>query len=100
GEAKALAAVWRGRESDFNFPKTVLLGWLNDARRDLFFCARKNRLVEFPHALQIRWQQRKAKLVGFKEGWKTYRQNPSETISTTLPVWTKPIMSLEQKESL
>jgi len=101
GEAKALAAVWRGRASDFNFPKTVLLGWLNDARRDLFFCARKKRLSELPHVMQIRWQQRKAKLVGFREGWKTYREkNSSEIISSPLPVWAKPVISLEQKESL
>jgi rhamnosyltransferase len=101
GEAKALAAVWNGKAGDFNFPKTVLLGWLNDARRDLFFCARKNRLSELPHAMQIRWQQRKAKLVGFREGWKTYREkNASEIISTPLPVWAKPVISLEQKESL
>ena len=101
GEAKALAAVWQGRAGDFNFPKTVLLGWLNDARRDLFFCARKNRLHEFPHAMQIRWQQRKAKLVGFREGWKTFREkNSAEIISAPLPVWAKPVISLEQKESL
>ncbi len=74
GEARALAAVWDGRRSDFNWPRTVLLGWLNDARRDLLFCARNRRLREFPHAMRIRWQQRKARLAGFKEGWAFYRQ--------------------------
>ena len=97
GEAKALAAVWTGRAGDFNFPRTVLLGWLNDARRDLFYCARKHRLAEWPHASQIRWQQRKAKLAGFQDGWKTYRENAPELVSTGLPAWVKPVISLEQK---
>jgi rhamnosyltransferase len=73
GEARALAAVWTGRCEDFNWPRTVLLGWLNDARRDLMFCSRTNRLREWPHALRVRWRQRRARLDGFVDGWKTYR---------------------------
>ena len=75
GEARALAAVWPGNRTDFNFARTVLLGWLNDARRDLQFCVRTHRLREWPHALRIRWQQRRAKLAGFKDGWAVYRRN-------------------------
>jgi rhamnosyltransferase len=73
GEAKALAAVWNNAPSEINFPKTVVLGWTNDARRDLLFCARQKRLNEWPHAARIRWQQRRAKLAGFREGWNHYR---------------------------
>jgi rhamnosyltransferase len=73
GESKALAAVWNDAPTEINFPKTVLLGWTNDARRDLLFCARQKRLSEWPHAARIRWQQRRAKLAGFREGWKFYR---------------------------
>jgi GT2 family glycosyltransferase len=73
GEAKALAAVWHEAPSQINFAKTVVLGWTNDARRDLIFCAQRNRLREWPHAARIRWQQRRAKLAGFREGWKFYR---------------------------
>jgi rhamnosyltransferase len=73
GEAKALAAVWPGSPGDFNWPRTLLLGWLNDLRRDLFFCARKRRLREFGFAVRIRWRQRRAKLAGFKAGWDCYR---------------------------
>ena len=73
GEAKALAAVWNDAPTEINFPKTVLLGWANDARRDLIFCAQQKRLREWPHAARIRWQQRRAKLAGFREGWKFYR---------------------------
>lgn len=73
GEAKALAAVWNGTPAQINFPKTVLLGWTNDARRDLLFCSRKKCLHEWPHAARIRWHQRRAKLAGFREGWKFYR---------------------------
>jgi rhamnosyltransferase len=73
GEAKALAAVWNDAPGEINFPKTVVLGWTNDARRDLLFCARQKRLNEWPHAARIRWQQRRAKWAGFREGWKHYR---------------------------
>jgi hypothetical protein len=77
GEAKALAAVWNDAPDRINFSKTVLLGWTNDARRDLFFCARQKRLTEWPHAARIRWEQRRAKLAGFREGWNFYRYNKS-----------------------
>ncbi len=73
GEARALAAVWRRSPSDINWPRTVFLGWMNDVRRDLQYCAREGRWSEWPHAAQIRWQQRLAKLEGFKDGWKRYR---------------------------
>lgn len=73
GEAKALAAVWNGVPGQVNFPRTVLLGWTNDARRDLQFCSREKRLHEWPHAARIRWHQRRAKLAGFREGWRFYR---------------------------
>jgi len=75
GEARALAAVWSGTPGQINWPQTVLLGWLNDVRRDFLFCARTRRLNEVPHAAQIRWQQRRAKLAGFKDGWHFYREN-------------------------
>lgn len=73
GEARALAAIWKGVPGEINWPKTVLIGWLNDVRRDLLYCIRQRRLREVPHAAQIRWQQRRAKLAGFKEGWNFYR---------------------------
>jgi rhamnosyltransferase len=74
GEAKALAAVWTGNRHDVNWRRTVVLGWINDLRRDASFCAREGRLKELPHAARIRWRQRMAKLTGFREGWKFYRE--------------------------
>lgn len=94
GEARALAAVWPGRRTDFNWPRTVLLGWLNDARRDLMFCARQRRLLEWPHALRIRWRQRRAKLAGFKDGWAAYREQSGANHPTIQAV---PTVSLERK---
>lgn len=88
GEARALAAVWAGERTDFNFMRTALLGWLNDARRDLFFCARKKRLAEWPDALRIRWQQRQARLAGFEDGWKTYRESGVPN-RINPPLWTE-----------
>ncbi len=73
GESRALAAVWQHSPRKVNWPSTVLLGWVNDVRRDLQFCARNGRLSEWPHAAQIRWQQRRARLDGFRDGWKFYR---------------------------
>jgi rhamnosyltransferase len=73
GEARALAAVWRRRSWEINWPGTVLLGWMNDVRRDFQFCAHQGRLAEWPHAARIRWQQRRAKLDGFRDGWEFYR---------------------------
>ncbi len=83
GEAKALAAVWNGEPEQINFPKTVLLGWTNDARRDFLFCSREKCLQEFPHAARIRWQQRRAKLAGFREGWSFYRNGSATTHNHT-----------------
>lgn len=74
GEAKALAAVWTGSPREVNWVRTVLLGWLNDVRRDTRYCARTGRLGELPHAAAIRWQQRRGRLSGFKAGWDHYRQ--------------------------
>ena len=76
GEAKALAAVWNGKRSDINWPRTVLSGWINDVRRDFLFCCRTRQLSELPHAARIRWQQRQAKVAGFAAGWDFYRTNP------------------------
>jgi rhamnosyltransferase len=84
GEGRAIAAMWNGPAGDFNFTRTVALGWLNDARRDLGFCARTGRLREWPHALRIRWRQRRARLAGFRAGWRDYRTAPHDT---TAPVW-------------
>ena len=74
GDARALAATWSGSAGDFNFPKTVLLGWVQDLRKDLKFCRRERRLGELTHAAQIRWHQRRGRLDGFRQGWKDYQQ--------------------------
>ena len=49
--------------------KTVLLGVASDARHDLRYCAAHRRLREFPHAVLTRWQQRRGKLQGLRQGW-------------------------------
>jgi rhamnosyltransferase len=73
GEARALAAVWEREPSGVNWWKTFCMGWLNDLRRDLVYCARSRRLWEFPHAAGIRFQQRRARVAGFRDGWQFYR---------------------------
>ena len=81
GEARALAAVWTRRADQLNWTRTVLLGWFNDLRRDFLFCARRGCLAELPHAARIRWNQRCAKLAGFKAGWAFYRQATAQPIA-------------------
>ncbi|PYM16706.1 MAG: glycosyl transferase family 2 [Verrucomicrobia bacterium] len=89
GEGRALAAVWSGSPNGLNFFETVLFGWLNDLRRDLRFCLRNRRFKELPEAAKIRWQQRRARLAGFKQGWAAYRLNlSSATINP--PTWAQP----------
>lgn len=73
GDAKALAASWQGGRDEFNFAKTVLLGWVSDLRHDVRYCVSRRRPGEIAHAALIRWQQRLGKLRGFHDGWKVYR---------------------------
>jgi rhamnosyltransferase len=52
------------------------------------FCARSHRLDEWPHALLIRWQQRRSRLAGFRAGWAAYRENhPKDAVHP--PVWSE-----------
>jgi len=74
GEAWALAMMGSGRPEDFTPVRTVFLGWLNDARKDLRYCRHTRRLHEWPHALRIRWERRRGLLDGFKAGWSMHRQ--------------------------
>jgi rhamnosyltransferase len=80
GEAKALAAVWNGSPAEMNWPRTVLLGCLNDLRRDFSYCVRNGRMSEFLHAARIRWSQRRARLAGFRAGWDFYRKDDPQPI--------------------
>jgi rhamnosyltransferase len=70
GDARALGQTWAGGPGDFNWLKTVALGWLNDLRHDLKYCVRSRDLGQLPHAARIRWHQRCGKLAGFRQGWR------------------------------
>jgi rhamnosyltransferase len=83
GDARAMAASWTGGRGDLSFPRTVVLGWLQDVRKDLAFCARHQRLHEWPHAARIRWNQRRGRLAGFRQGWTDYRTHPVTSASAT-----------------
>jgi rhamnosyltransferase len=86
GDAKALAASWQGSPAEFNFVKTRVLGWVSDFRHDLSFCWREKRLRELPHAAHIRWEQRRGKLDGFRDGWTVYRQSNDEDPRSNEPL--------------
>ncbi len=68
GDARAIGQAWQGSASECNWLKTVVLGWISDIRHDIRWCAQNHRLHEVLHALHIRWQQRRAKLSGFRAG--------------------------------
>jgi rhamnosyltransferase len=86
GEGRALAAVWNRPGAPSGWWRNVLVGWLNDARRDWMFGARTRRLNEWPHGLLIRWQQRLGKRAGFRDGWAAYRQGPNRS-EVNPPAW-------------
>ncbi len=69
GDARAIGKAWTGSPGEFNWPKTVLLGWVSDVRHDVRFCLREGKISEVVHAAGIRWQQRRGKLAGFRQGW-------------------------------
>lgn len=69
GEAWALAAVWKQDPAPITRRRKLLLGWINDARRDLTYCRRTRRMREWPHAVRIRWEQRIGRRAGFLAGW-------------------------------
>jgi rhamnosyltransferase len=86
GEGRALAAVWNESRANPTWWRNVFLGWMNDVRRDVMYCARTRRLNEWPHALRIRGQQRSGQLAGFRHGWAAYRQ-PRNCSPITPPTW-------------
>jgi rhamnosyltransferase len=85
GEGRALAAVWDS-QAKLSWMRSVLLGWANDIRRDLAYCAHHRKLNEFPQAARIRWEQRRARLTGFRQGWSDYRER-SESKNVSPPLW-------------
>ena len=87
GEGRALSALCNNPCAKPTWGRKVFLGWINDARRDLMFCARTRRLGEWPHALLIRWEQRSGSLAGFRNGWTAYRQ-PQKDFPISPPTWT------------
>jgi rhamnosyltransferase len=85
GEGRALAAVCDS-QAGVTWLRSVLFGWANDARRDFAYCARNRKLSEWPHAAKIRWEQRRGRLAGFRQGWSDYRQRSPRT-EVSPPLW-------------
>lgn len=82
GEAQALAYVWTGEPGEINWVRTFALGFANDLKKDLKYCANNRRLSELPHAMRIRWNQRRARVIGFRHGWRLYRQKRSSACNS------------------
>jgi rhamnosyltransferase len=74
GDARALAASWEGKRGDFNWPRTVALGWLKDVARDLLYAFSHGAVAQLPRTARVRWAQRRGRLDGFRAGWRDYRE--------------------------
>ncbi len=72
GDARAFAATYTGKDSDFSWLRTAALGSLQDIRKDIAWCVRNHRTRELLHAAKIRWAQRRGRLDGFRQGWRDY----------------------------
>lgn len=68
GDARALGKASREAVAAKSFFKSVVLGWVNDIRRDIAFCARNFAVKQFGHAMKIRWKQRCGAFAGFQQG--------------------------------
>ncbi|WP_309383922.1 glycosyltransferase [Cerasicoccus frondis] len=62
-----------------NKPKFLVMGTVKDALADFKFCQREGRLGEWPHAIGVRWQQRRGRADGYDAGAaeRTANQQPS-----------------------
>lgn len=69
GDARAISKASTGASLGGSWARTVLLGWLSDMKHDIRYCLNTARFVELPHAARIRWEQRRGKLAGLRQGW-------------------------------
>jgi rhamnosyltransferase len=77
GEAWALAAMRPDRAVRAAPGGRIVVGWLNDVRRDLGFCLRTGKIKEWPRGLRIRWVQRLGKEDGFRVGRAMHQPEPA-----------------------
>lgn len=67
GDAKAIAKSSPGKIAP-SWVSHVALGWVKDFKKDLHYCVANGRVGELPHAMQIRWHQRRGNLAGTVAG--------------------------------
>lgn len=79
GDARAMAATYRGRLSQMTWIRAVLAGFLSDFRRDVRWFKRRGCLGEIAHAMRIRVAQRFGAYQGFHEGWKQYGRSTKQS---------------------
>ncbi|MBK1882431.1 glycosyltransferase [Luteolibacter pohnpeiensis] len=76
GDAKAMAATAeKPPENALTRWLAIGLGWANDTRKDLKWCAANHRLTEMPHAAAVRFYQRLGRNDGYRAGWKHYQRD-------------------------
>jgi rhamnosyltransferase len=87
GDTRAIARCAQTEPLETQWLRTVLLGWLNDLRRDLWFCVKTKRWREWPAAARIRWWQRAGKHHGARVGWNEAAGSPAqaERLSISAP---------------
>lgn len=70
GEGEALALMAQEYSIRMDWWHHVGMGFVADSMRDLGYCFRKGRFMDWPHALRIRALQRTARYQGFRHGLK------------------------------
>ena len=68
GEGFTLAVSQPPQPFDPGFVTTVLLAGARDSLQDLAYCGRHGRLLEWPHAVAVRYAQRRGRRAGFLAG--------------------------------
>jgi rhamnosyltransferase len=66
GEAQATIMMGLKSKAKSNCLHDFFLPWVKDVGRDLYFCAQRKCLREWPYSMLIRWNQRQGKLHGLR----------------------------------
>jgi rhamnosyltransferase len=75
GDTFALAATSQTPARNYNWRYTVGVGTARDALKDLKWCLKTGKVLEWPHAVAVRFSQRRGKMDGYRAGWKHYQRD-------------------------
>jgi rhamnosyltransferase len=65
GDALAMAHAGSVKPAQESYLRTRILGTLSDLKHDIRYCLNHRKMAQLPHAMKIRWAQRKGKWLGY-----------------------------------